>query len=178
MTADSLRNQQRHSRLLILHGFRCNENASLDIAFEGSNAFEAKNFRAGGMQGQLAGHSLSALYEQRFHHTESRPLMKRLFIGLLLLIFSVQGAIAALGGGAVLHEYEKTPSVCASLACADCSTIDAEEPDVFPVIEELSDYVSIDLPAPYAWHTAVVVSSLPVHLLSTDLPKLKPPPRS
>lgn len=104
--------------------------------------------------------------------------MKRLFIGLLLLIFSVQGAVAALGGGAVPHGYEKTSSVCVSLACADCSTIDAEEPHVFPVVEELSDYVIIGVAAPKTRHLAVVVLSLPVHLLSTDLPKVKPPPRS
>lgn len=130
------------------------------------------------MQGHLAGHNLCASYAQWFHDAQSCSLMKRFFVGLLLLIFSVQGAIAALGGDAVQHGYEKTHSICASLACADNNAVDADEPDVFPVVEELSDYVIIGLAALKARYVAIIAASLPVHLLSTDLPKVKPPPRS
>jgi len=97
--------------------------------------------------------------------------MKRFFIGLLLAIFSVQGAIAAVGDDAVLQDRS-------CLSCAGSNGIDSESPEVFPVIEELSDYVILGLPPTIVRHELVVPSSLPVHLLSTDLPKIKPPPRT
>ncbi|HZW23482.1 hypothetical protein [Noviherbaspirillum sp.] len=97
--------------------------------------------------------------------------MKRFFIGLLLAIFSVQGAIAAVGDDALLQD-------CSCLQWAGSNSIDSESPEVFPVIEELSDYVILGLPPPIVRHELVVPSILPVHLLSPDLPKIKPPPRT
>jgi len=104
--------------------------------------------------------------------------MKSLFIRLLLVIFSVQGAIAAIGDDAVLQGQGKAAAACSSLPCSGSSSIDSGGAEVFPVIEELSDYVIIGLPASKASYRVGASSSVPVQLLSIDLPKVKPPPRT
>lgn len=103
--------------------------------------------------------------------------MKNFFIGLLLAIFSIQGAIAAIGNDADLHGQGQASAACSSLPWVG-ATVDTDAPEVFPVIEELSDYVIIGLPAPKVSYSIAVSPSLPVHLHSTDLPKLKPPPKT
>lgn len=91
--------------------------------------------------------------------------------------FSIQGAIAAIGDDAVLHGQGQASAACSSSPWAD-ATVETEAVEVFPAIEELSGYVIIGLPAPKFSYRIAVAPSLPVHLHSTDLPKVKPPPKT
>jgi hypothetical protein len=103
--------------------------------------------------------------------------MKNLLIAFLLAIFSVQGTVAAVGGDIAvpLQGQEKSASLTGLWSGA---VDDAEGLKVSPTLEELSDYVVFALPASKGRYQTTVPASPPVFLPSTDLPRIKPPPRN
>lgn len=104
--------------------------------------------------------------------------MKNLLIAFLLAIFSVQGIVVAMGDDISGHVQVPATNPVADLPSSCCDGNEAELQQVFVTIEELSDYVPFDLPVSNGPNQVVESSSLPVFLLSTDLPRIKPPPRA
>lgn len=104
--------------------------------------------------------------------------MKNLVIAFLLAIFSAQGAVAAMGSDIVAPLQDHDKHGCSTGFWSGSAVDDAEGLKVSPTIEELSDYVAFALPVSKVQHQVVVPASLPVLLLSTDLPRIKPPPRN
>ncbi len=101
--------------------------------------------------------------------------MKNLLIAVLLAIFSIQAAMVAVSG--------PTPVVFSTQADAgpDMVSQQAAESDralSASAIEELSDYLPATLSFGKATFTAPPSLPVTLMLLSIDLPRIEPPPRT
>lgn len=103
--------------------------------------------------------------------------MKKLLILFLLFVFSVQGAVAAMGDDVVLSMQDQEVA-CSIGHGLDSASDDADGQEVSSNIEELSDYVALHFPVSKP-PSLVVSATIPaVTHFSTVLPRLKRPPRS
>lgn len=103
--------------------------------------------------------------------------MKKLLILFLLFIFSVQGAVAAVGDDVVLSLQDQEYA-CSTDYSPDGVFDDADGQEVSSNIEELSDYVALHFPVS---KPPILVASATIPAVthfSTVLPRLKRPPRS
>jgi hypothetical protein len=103
--------------------------------------------------------------------------MRNLLIAFLLFIFSLQGAVAAIG-----DEIAATGQAdCGYARVLDSASLDADdgadEATVSSTIEELSDYVPLDLPVSQARYPVPLPPLPHAAFRSIDLPTIKPPPR-
>ena len=104
--------------------------------------------------------------------------MKLFVIAVMLVIFSFQGAVAAVGSDVATPLEVREIGLFAISASTPNEVDDADVQKVFPSIEQLSDYVANATPVERQQHQVSVPTSLPVFIFSTVLPKIKRPPRS
>jgi hypothetical protein len=104
--------------------------------------------------------------------------MKNFLVAFLAFIFSVQGAVAALGMDtpAAPPAYVNYFPIW-TMDAGDTSD-NTERPQVSPAHEELSDYVVFHLAEHKARHAASIPKPPLIIPLSIDLPRIKPPPRA
>lgn len=113
--------------------------------------------------------------------------MRHLLIAFLLAIFSVQGAVVAVGEDLVAAVKAERRHAALMLAAPDAlatpgspgstGSISADEPSG-SMIEELSDYLPPDLIIPQPVYPAPARPLPHVTFLSIDLPRIEPPPRA
>ena len=103
--------------------------------------------------------------------------MRNLLIAFLLFIFSLQGAVAAIGDEILISVQADggyTRVLDSALQDADD---DAGEATVSSTIEELSDYVPLDIAVSHARYPVPPPPFPHAGFRSIDLPTIKPPPR-
>ena len=103
--------------------------------------------------------------------------MRNLLIAFLLAIFSFQGAIVASGDNVVSASQLESRHASTSIEFVDHVDAAADGLKVSSTIEELSDYIILDLSISQARYPVTAQLLTHVSFLSINLPTIKPPPR-
>ncbi len=103
--------------------------------------------------------------------------MRNLLIAFLLAIFSFQGAIAATGDEVAFVAQLESRHASTGAEFVGHVDDDAEGLTVSSTIEELSDYVVLDLSLSEARYPVAAQRMASVSFLSIKLPIIIPPPR-
>ena len=103
--------------------------------------------------------------------------MRNLLIAFLLFIFSLQGAVAAIGDEVVATGQADSGYALVLDTAPQDADDDAEEAAVSSTIEELSDYVPLDIAVSQGRYPVPPPPFPHAGFRSIDLPTIKPPPR-
>ncbi len=111
-------------------------------------------------------------------------VMKNILIAILLFVFAAQGCVVAVGAGPVevtkaasLNERAGNPEPLAA-DVAQLGKLAPSDTDVIPSIEEMSDYVSIQIADEGGKDDAAPPFVMISPYISIVLPKAFPPPRA
>lgn len=110
--------------------------------------------------------------------------MKAILIALLLFVFAAQGCVVAVGANLMDADHlafvEEQPGKPAQLAdaAAKPGILDVTDMDVLPSIEEMSDYVSIQVADNGGKDSVIPPVAAILPYVSIVLPRFFPPPRA